>query len=283
MRTTVILPSYRAARTLPAVLAALEPQVRDEPGRELVVVESGGEAELVAAARALGARARAAGSDAAGPRAQPGRGRGARRPRRVPRRGRDPGAGLARCARTRARAGPRRGRRPGRQRNTEERGRDGGLPAGVLGAAPGQTGAARPRGHVQPARPSGGARPRRRLPRGALAGRRHGADLPARVRRPPRTRVRRARPAPQPHRLPRVHAPPAEARPLLPQRLLDRRLPAPATRATRGSRRSRSACASARSACASCRTPREAGRAVLVLPLSTAGLAAWSTGLAESR
>ena len=28
--------------------------------------------------------------------------------------------------------------------------------------------------------------------------------------------------------------------------------------------------------------PREAGRAVLVLPLLLAGLAAWSTGLAES-
>ena len=43
----MIVPSYRAARTLPEVLAALEPQVRDEPARELLVVESGGEAELV--------------------------------------------------------------------------------------------------------------------------------------------------------------------------------------------------------------------------------------------
>jgi glycosyltransferase involved in cell wall biosynthesis len=47
VRTTVVVPAYRAAGTLPAVLAALEPQVRDDPERELIVVESGGEAELV--------------------------------------------------------------------------------------------------------------------------------------------------------------------------------------------------------------------------------------------
>ena len=46
VRATVVVAAYRAARTLPRVLAALEPQVR-RPGRELLVVESGGEAELV--------------------------------------------------------------------------------------------------------------------------------------------------------------------------------------------------------------------------------------------
>jgi GT2 family glycosyltransferase len=47
VRTTVIVPAYRAARTLPAVLEALEQQVRDRPDRELLVVESSGERELV--------------------------------------------------------------------------------------------------------------------------------------------------------------------------------------------------------------------------------------------
>jgi glycosyltransferase involved in cell wall biosynthesis len=46
VQATVIVPAYRAARTLPRVLAALEPQVR-RAGREVVVVESGGEADLV--------------------------------------------------------------------------------------------------------------------------------------------------------------------------------------------------------------------------------------------
>jgi glycosyltransferase involved in cell wall biosynthesis len=47
VRTTVILPAYRAGRTLPLVLAALEPQVRDREEREAVIVESGGDGQLV--------------------------------------------------------------------------------------------------------------------------------------------------------------------------------------------------------------------------------------------
>jgi len=43
IRTTVILPAYRAWTTLPAALEALRPQV-DRPDRELVLVESSGEA-----------------------------------------------------------------------------------------------------------------------------------------------------------------------------------------------------------------------------------------------
>ena len=42
VRTTVILPAYRAWDTLPAALEALRPQV-DRPDRELVLVESSGE------------------------------------------------------------------------------------------------------------------------------------------------------------------------------------------------------------------------------------------------
>jgi glycosyltransferase involved in cell wall biosynthesis len=41
VRTSVILPAYRAWRTLPAALAALRPEV-DRPDRELVLVESTG-------------------------------------------------------------------------------------------------------------------------------------------------------------------------------------------------------------------------------------------------
>jgi Glycosyl transferase family 2 len=45
VRTSVVLPAYRAWRTLPAVLEALRPQV-EQPGRELVVVESSGSAQV---------------------------------------------------------------------------------------------------------------------------------------------------------------------------------------------------------------------------------------------
>jgi glycosyltransferase involved in cell wall biosynthesis len=43
LRTTVVVPAYRACGTLPATLAALEPQIAGDPGRELVVVDSTGD------------------------------------------------------------------------------------------------------------------------------------------------------------------------------------------------------------------------------------------------
>lgn len=42
MRTSVIIPSFDAASTLPLVLEALMPQIHGRGDREVLVVESGG-------------------------------------------------------------------------------------------------------------------------------------------------------------------------------------------------------------------------------------------------
>ena len=150
------------------------------------------------------------------PRAQRGRGAGARRMDPVPRR-RLPGPGRS-ARRLLRRAGRRRRRRAGRRGGADAGGRDARLALRLGAQLPVPAGAPEPpvpppRGGGQPARPPRGVRAGRRLLRGRTRGRGHGLQLaPSAGRLAARATARRGGRAPLPRHVARAASPVARLR-----------------------------------------------------------------------